>query len=145
MAAYLLIGVARGDSEHVGFVSEHFGPVPLTGLHAVLEVVLVVGAEGLCTGARAETGVTLGGARTRTELEEDSGAGGGFPDSLWEIWQRFSVSGYECQYAGNAITILNGSLATSPPLNNNFQKGSITSERLFTTLKTNSNQRNAVK
>lgn len=47
--AYFLIGVARGDGEHVGFVSEDFSPVPLTGLHAVLKVVLVVGVEGLRT------------------------------------------------------------------------------------------------
>lgn len=50
---YFLVRVARRDSEHVGLVSEHFGPVPLTGLHAVLKVVLVVRVEGL--DAAAET------------------------------------------------------------------------------------------
>lgn len=44
---YFLIGVARRDGEHVGLVSENFSPVPLTGLHTVLKVVLVVGVEGL--------------------------------------------------------------------------------------------------
>lgn len=50
---YFLVRVARRDSEHVGLVSEHFSPVPLTGLHTVLKVVLVVRVEGL--DAAAET------------------------------------------------------------------------------------------
>ena len=47
---YLLIAVARGDSKHVGLLSKHFCPVPLTGLHAVLEVVLVIRVKGLDEG-----------------------------------------------------------------------------------------------
>lgn len=49
MDAYFLIRVARGDGEHVGFISKYFSPVPLTGFHAVLKVVLVIRVEGLHT------------------------------------------------------------------------------------------------
>lgn len=44
---YFLIGVAGRDSKHVGLISKNFGPVPLTGLHPVLKMVLVIGVEGL--------------------------------------------------------------------------------------------------
>lgn len=44
---YFLIRVAQRDGEHVGLVPENFSPVPLTGLHTVLKVVLVVRVEGL--------------------------------------------------------------------------------------------------
>lgn len=49
MDAYFLIRVARGDGEHVGFISKYFSPVPLTGFHAVLKVVLIIRVEGLRT------------------------------------------------------------------------------------------------
>lgn len=49
MDAYFLIGVARGDGKHVGFISKYFSPVPLTGFHAVLKVVLIIRVEGLRT------------------------------------------------------------------------------------------------
>jgi len=47
---YLLIAVARGDRKHVGLLSKHLGPVPLTGLHAVLEVVFIIRVKGLDEG-----------------------------------------------------------------------------------------------
>lgn len=59
MAAYFLIRVARGDGKHVGFISKDFSPVPLTGFHAVLKVVLVIGVEGLHTGTKTETRIAF--------------------------------------------------------------------------------------
>lgn len=59
MDAYFLIRVARGDGKHVGFISKDFRPVPLTGFHAVLKVVLVIGVEGLHTGTKAETRIAF--------------------------------------------------------------------------------------
>jgi hypothetical protein len=47
---YLLIAVARGYSKHVGLLSKQFCPVPLTGLHAVFEVVLIIRVKGLDEG-----------------------------------------------------------------------------------------------
>lgn len=44
---HFLIGVAGRNCKHVALVPEHLRPVPLTRLHAVLEMVLVVGVEGL--------------------------------------------------------------------------------------------------
>lgn len=46
---YFLIGVAGRDSKHVGFFSKNFSPVPLTGLHPVLKMVLIIRVEGLDT------------------------------------------------------------------------------------------------
>lgn len=48
-APYFLIGVARRDSKHVGLISKNFSPVPLTGLHPVLKMVLVIRVKGLNT------------------------------------------------------------------------------------------------
>lgn len=45
--------------------------------------------------------------------DRGQGIGNVFPEWLWEIWQHFSVSAYECQQAINDIRILNGPSATS--------------------------------
>ena len=45
---YFLIGVGR-DSKHVGFLSKNFSPVPLTCLHPVLEMILIIRVKGLAT------------------------------------------------------------------------------------------------
>lgn len=44
---HFLIRVAGRNCKHVALVPEHLRPVPLTRLHAILEMVLVVGVEGL--------------------------------------------------------------------------------------------------
>lgn len=46
---YFLIGVARRDSKHAGFISKNFSPVPLTEFHTVLKMVLIIRVEGLDT------------------------------------------------------------------------------------------------
>lgn len=46
---YFLIGVAGGHSKHVGLFSKNFSPVPLTGLHSILKMVLIIRVEGLNT------------------------------------------------------------------------------------------------
>ena len=51
---YFLIGVAGRDREHVGLFSKNFSPVPLTGLHPILKMVLIIRVEGLDTGKRKQ-------------------------------------------------------------------------------------------
>lgn len=46
---YFLIRVAGRDSKHVGLLAENVSPVPLTDLHPVLKMVLVIRVEGLDT------------------------------------------------------------------------------------------------
>lgn len=52
---HFLIRVAGGHCKHVALVAKHLGPVPLTRLHAVLEMVLIVGVEGLNAGTHTRT------------------------------------------------------------------------------------------
>lgn len=125
--AYFLIRVARGDGKHVGFISKHFSPVPLTGFHAVLKVVLVIRIEGLRTRRKTDrqhswyySAVHMIGKPARpTQRQTELDA---------ETWVRVSETHFlndsekygstlvwvvECQQTINDIRILNRPSATS--------------------------------